>query len=299
LARGGDLDEFSGFESYLFLKRFVYFGVYAVAFLPFALTKEKRPLVFVILFAVLGVFGYLAMAARYMLFQCVLVPLFFYLIYSKKISLGSLVSIFIVCSLGLLGIFYGKEFPSVLANYVFNNGDFEFRYSEEQFDFFRSFSHLYYSIDAGVREFGRSGPLVPKDILLGPLGVVPSSIFSSLGLSDFSYLLLDFSDRFSCVNTKNISGSYASCYMPPYYIGASAYLIPLGGGFVFGVIRFFFYGVISDCWRRMKGREERLGFVVLVAISIEQIMLFIPNTSAFVAFLWLSIWLMRTFRVLR
>jgi len=286
LARGGDLDEYSGFESYLFLTRFLYFGVYAVAFLPFVMARSRNSLSFLFAFVVLGVLGYLILAARYMLFQCVLVPLLFYLAYSRRIGVGAIFSLVCVFCLALLGVFYGKELPSVLANYFLNNGDFEFRYSEESFDFFKSFSQFFYSLDAGVRRFSAGGPLISKDVLLGPFGVLPSGVLSSIGLGDFSYILLDSSDRFACVNTKTITGSYSSCFMPPYYIGVSAYVMPLVGGLVFGFVRFFIYSVVSDCWRSLVGREQHLAIVILIAISVEQLMLFIPNSSAFVSFMW-------------
>lgn len=283
LARGGDLVEFSGFEQYLFLTRFVYFGVYAVAFLPYIMHKTKYPFLYLGAFFILGSIGYFMLAARYMLFQCVLVPMLFYLAYSKRVGPGSIFALVFIAFLGVLGVFYGKELPTVLANYLFNNGNFEFSYSGEDVNFFHSFSQFFYSIDVGIGNFFQEGPHVSKDIFLGPLGVLPSSTLSNIGLSDFSYILLDPKEKFACVNTKLITGSYSSCFMPPYYIGVSAYVVPLVGGLLFGFVRFFFYSVFSDCWKQMVGREQYLSIIVIVAISIEQLMLFIPNSAAFVS----------------
>lgn len=289
LNRSGVTDEFAGFESYLFLTRFLYYGVFAVSFMPFLLKDSSRPLLSMIPLVVLGMLGYFILSARYFAFQCILVPFLMYISYKKNFNLLSVISIIFLTIFSLFFVLYGKELPGVVASYVFLGGDFEFSASGSEVNFLDAFSHLVFSIDAGVVNFLDQGILISRDIFLSILGVVPSRIFVDLGLPNLSYQLLEFGERFACVNTYVITGDYQTCFLPPYFTGASAYFFPLAGAIFFGCIRFFAYAVLSTAWRMLDGHEKYLGFIILVAISLEQVMLFIPNSSSFVVFFWISL----------
>ena len=71
LNRSGVSDEFAGFESYLFLTRFLYYGVFAVSFMPFILKDSPRPLFSMMPLIVLGVLGNFILSARDFAIQCI------------------------------------------------------------------------------------------------------------------------------------------------------------------------------------------------------------------------------------
>lgn len=159
-----------------------------------------------------------------------------------------------------------------------------------------AFSHLYYSIDAGVRNFVENGPVIYKDILVSPFGIVPSSILSDLGLSSMSYQFATPAETFSCVNTALLSND-SGCFVPPYFTGVSAYLLPIVGGFFFGFLRFYIYGLISSSWGVLEasGKERDIPVILVVFYFAEQLMLFIPATISMVVFyLLFSIFFIKT-----
>ncbi len=289
LFRSGVSDEFAGFESYLFLTRFLYYGVFAVSFMPFILKNSSHPFISLMPLVVLGMLGYFILSARYFAFQCILVPFLMYLSYKKNFNFLSIVAIIFLSIFSIFFLLYGKELPSVVASFLFLDGSFEFSASGSEVVLLDAFSHLVFSIDAGIIYFFDEGILISRDIIVSFIGIIPSRIFVDIGLPSLSYQLLEPGERFACVNTYVITGDYQTCFIPPYFTGASAYFFPLVGAILFGIIRFFAYSVISTAWKLLDGNERYLGFIILVAISLEQVMLFIPNSSSFIVFFWISL----------
>ena len=201
----------------------------------------------------------------------------------------SIVAIIFLSIFSIFFLLYGKELPSVVASFLFLDGSFEFSASGSEVVLLDAFSHLVFSIDAGIIYFFDEGILISRDIIVSFIGIIPSRIFVDIGLPSLSYQLLEPGERFACVNTYVITGDYQTCFIPPYFTGASAYFFPLVGAILFGIIRFFAYSVISTAWKLLDGNERYLGFIILVAISLEQVMLFIPNSSSFIVFFWISL----------
>jgi hypothetical protein len=191
----------------------------------------------------------------------------------------------------LLILLYGKSFGSVLGAYLLGSKNLEFGDPPSFENIMMNFGHLFYSIDVGIVNFLNSGPFIAKDILLSPIGLVPSAVFNFFDLSDLSYQLLPKDSRSACINTE-LLGVSGECYVPPYFTGISAYIMPLIGGLFFGFIRFLIYSSISKSWRKLEYELKEFKYlpvVLLIYLFLDQVMLFIPNAISSVIFLSLII----------
>lgn len=296
-ARVGSFDYFNGLEKFAFLKRFVVLSTFLVAFVPYFVATKKHLFFRISLIVLASCFTYLITVSRYSLMQGVIIPIL--LIWAVNFRKSVIINVLALLGMlfGFFVLVYGKTFLGMFGEYLFNGGEFEITKgaSKAPLD---AFIHLIYSIDAGIRNFWGDGTTVARDVLLSPLGVVPSSVFQYVGLSEISYQLVDPALKSSCINTAAIS-SREGCFLPPYFTGVSAYVAPLGGGFVFGFFRFALYAAVSKAWARLAGNEKYLPLILLALLCADQVMLFIPATISLAVFLLILIFALQQLKLLR
>ena len=284
-SRGGDFSDFEGFEEFVFLKRFAIVGLYGVAAFPFIFAGKKNIALSFFTFFSVGILGYVMTVSRFALFEGFVTPLLMYLAYTKSTSMLKKFSIYFLIGVFCFAVFrFGKEFIGAIGSFLFSGTLIELSNVDHDVDFLSSFSHLFFSVDAGINNFFSNGPFIAKDIILSVLGVVPSGVFSSLGLENLSYQLVNNESRFSCINSEKLIGNNADCIIPPYYIGASAYFFPLGGAFLFGFFRFYLYSVMHRTWIFLRGKETLLVLPYIIFLVLNQVMLFIPATISLAVF---------------
>lgn len=291
-SRGGNFEYFDSGTEYAFLKRPMMIGLLGAAYAYFFICILRRSSLYLLASVVIGVFIYSFTVSRYALFQSVFLPFAIYGIYLIGTrGVGKLYSV----SLALVGCFflafillYGKTFLFQVANYIYfgKSVDIDFESRAPVLD---SFSHLYYSIDAGINYFTLHGLMMFRDVALSPLGIIPSSLFSSLGIDSLSYQFVPPEDSFSCVNTSIVAGVYGECFVPPYFTGASAYFLPILGGVIFGFFRFSIYAIISRGWKILEERKasDQIPTLVVICLLFDQVMLFIPATISMTVFILL------------
>lgn len=287
LRRSGSLEN-SSISGVAFLTRFMILGLFVVAIYPYFVINNKKIINVTVFIYIVGVCAYLSTVSRYALFQTFVLTAMIYFVYNKKYIIAKLYFILILL-VGVIVLFFGKSIV-FYVNMLTSGQDIELITETGGFDkFILNFSHLYFSIDAGIYSFFNSGPVFPKDVLLSPLAVVPSSFFEFIGLESLSYQFVDRGLRSSCMNSSNL-GVNGGCFIPPYFTGVSAYLFPLVGAFFFGFVRFAIFASVADAYTQLQEGGSRYIHILLIAfMSLEQIMLFIPSTISLVFFLWLII----------
>lgn len=290
-------DVYEDVQQVLFLSRFLYFGVFAVCFLPYIFSNKIHSGIYLLCIAAIGVSGYLISAGRFYIAQCIVLPILLYILSRPNETgvmkfvrgkLKPLVYVF-VAILAFIVVAWGKEAAYVLPIYLVGQGDFEFKYSSADATMFlNNFSGFVVSIHAGIDNF-INHTNAPFDYFLAPFGLIPSQALESLGLPWLSYRLLPVSDQLACVNTYLISGQYGSCTIPPYNIGASAYIFPLLGGALFAFTRFYIYSVVYRSWVILGDKSRRLPFVLFAMYVFDQLGLAIPETASFAIFVILIV----------
>ena len=283
-ARGGDFSGLEGFQQYSFIKTIAQLGVFSVISLPFIITKNKHlPLSFLII-TIMAAFLYMQSVARVVFLDTVFLFVMFYLTLTNKnksaIALAAFTGAFL-----LFVVVYGKEFVGVFSAFLFTDGELAFttKYDSLISYLFSQFGHLAYTIDAGIRNFMRHGPIIPTDILLSPVGFLPSSVFSALGIPGLSYQLVEDTQRLSCINTVYFLEA-EKCSMPPYITGFSAYMFPVFGGFLFGFFRFFIFGILESAWILLRNNPEHLWIVIASLLVLTRFMLIIAPSISFAMF---------------
>lgn len=284
LARGGDFSGLVGFEQYQFLKTLAMIGLFSMVFVPYIVIDGKRATSAFLVVTLVAIPIYLLTVARVTFFDTLVLFAMLHLVLGQS-KLGSAIVNTCVFIFMLFVLFFGKEFVGVLSIYLFGSGEFAFVEGNASTitTFFTNFGPLVYSIDAGVRNFLAHGPALSADILLSPLGFLPSFVYPALGLDFLSYQVLEEGSRFSCVNTQYFVG-LDECSVPPYLTGTSAYLFPVVGGFVFGFGKFWIYSVLEAAWIRLKNRPDQLWFPLFLLLIANRLMLFIPQTISFAVF---------------
>jgi hypothetical protein len=284
-ARSGDFTGLAGFEQYQFLKTLAMIGPFSMVFAPYIVIEGKRLKSSFCIIAIFAVSIYALTVARVVFFDTFVFFSMLLIVLGRSkvvgIILATTVSLFMI-----LVLLFGKVFVGVLSAYLFADADFVFAAKSESISgyFFAHFAHLVYSIDAGIRNFQSNGPVIADDVLLSPLGFVPSFLYSAVGLDSLSYHLVDQSRWSSCINTTYFFTG-GECSIPPYFTGVSAYVLPLVGGLLFGSLRFLVYGIIEGAWIKMRKNPELLWFPVVLLFVANQLMLFIPVTIAFAVFI--------------
>lgn len=293
LTRSGVFSGLVGFEQYQFFKRLALIGSFSVIFIPFILSDGRRDISTFIILVVVTIPIYLLTVARSAILETL--GVFFILFFSSRKRWGFIfptIALITVCLL-IFTFVYGKNFVAGLSSYLFLNKDFELIQftaggSDQLNSFFGQFVHLLYSIDAGINHFFAHGPTFAKDVLLSPLGILPSSWFSAMGLDYLSYQNVPVNEMSSAINTNYFEGGDKT-FVPPYYTGFSAYLFPFVGGFIFGFVRFWMYAIIERSWVKTINCPENTWFPYLLLLLIISIMLFIPTTVSLAVFISLIV----------
>lgn len=301
LVRAGGTTGLEDFDHYLFLKRLAMIGMCSIIFVPYIIIENRRILSTFLIISTVGILIYFETVSRAIILD--LVGVFFVLYF----SLNPFKWRFILLATPVLALLvfvfvYGKIFVAALASYYFLGNEFVLAADgvDSGFSYFIAhFAHLIYSVDAGIRNFFLYGPVIPNDVLLSPLGLVPSFVFSGVGLESLSYHLVGESEKLSCINTNYILRNTDQCTIPPYLPGATAYLFPFVGAFLFGFLRFLMYSSVEICWLKLKGYPELLWFPYFLFLVSIQVMLVIPNTISFAVFLILMAWFLLSLKKVR
>jgi hypothetical protein len=287
LVRSGDISNLGGAEQYLFLKRIALIGVLSVVFLPFIISTSNKLFLNLLILIVTCILIYMQSVSRAIILDMIGV----YLVLMFMIKGFNWKFLTIVGPLFFFFIFifmFGKEAVTVLSFNYFEGENYELVSNSKSIDlsyFMKHFGHLLYSIDSGIKSFFTNGPQIGLDILLAPLGFVPSSVFKGLELEYLSYIFVDDDYKMSCINTRKILNSYGQCTLPPYYTGLSAYILPFFSAFIFAFVRFFIYSFIEISWINLKNNPELIWFPYFIFFICSQIMWVIPVTIAYAFFI--------------
>jgi hypothetical protein len=304
-ARSGNFDLIENYTQYRFLNRFSVIGLFSIVFIPYFLQKKVLIKTTFFLVFISSILVYLISVSRFALVIGIFLPALLYWSYYGKKSFNYNLFMIVMFFLALLVLFFGKSFVAYLANLIFldNNDALMVGESKKISDtlhaFLQNFSHLILSINAGILFFFSSGLVFFRDIVLAPFSIIPSAFMAGIGLEDLSYQFLDTTQRFSCVNTINIIPGSDGCFIPAYFTGASAYTLPIVGGFLFGFIKFHIYRVSVELLKRNQDPHFVVS-VLLMLFFLDQLYLFIPNTISLVVFtVLLLISITFLFRLLR
>ena len=291
LARGGEFEGFGDDTRWLFLKTVAIVLGYCFVFLPAViLSKTNRP--FLILYVALAALIYLNTPSRGLILWLVVVPVTVWL-YASRLLLKPYA--LVVLPLGIFAaaaiLLYGKPLGNVSG--ILLAGD-----SVDQLDAFQSDSGFWgvggallrnmefqwFSISAGIKYFFDSGPLIPTDVLVAPLGVVPVRVMEWLGFGYLNYGMVDV--KLACTNTAMFRATFLDgCTIPPLYSGYSAYLAPVAGGLVLSFWRNWYFGRFESIWMAFRKRGfERLWFPYLGVHLVALFFSFIAPNIAMASF---------------
>lgn len=295
--RSGNMEAYTGGAQFLFLKSVVGLGLFGVAFMPFFLVHRIHVLRAVCLLAVCGLCTYLITVSRYALMQAIVLPFALFVVYNYKRKFSSYVLIVLGAIFVAIVMIYGKSFVSGLGEYLFNGSTKIVVHEQNDGNLLDQFSGLFFSVNAGIEHFLSGDWEIPKDLIVASIGWIPRGLMSSLGLSWLLPSPLQSGQMASCVNTMQIIGAYDSCFIPPYYVGVSAYMLPVVGGFIFGYVRFFIYSTVSRAWRILdgNGRDYLLPTILLLMLIVLQLMLFIPSAMSTSIFMVIIYFILKKF----
>lgn len=290
-ARSGD---FSGFESdsrYLFLKTLGNLSLYAVCFIPAALsrTEGRRDWWSISVYLLLVLLAYLNSISRSVLLVYLIAP---FLLYTKpRLNVSSLFKLIPIAAVTLGVLYYGKGFGFYMASIL------QGRYAEltpYQADagylnsVLQNVEFSWFSVAAGIDHFFRSGPIIPDDLIYSIFGFIPDRMLDYIGLSDYSYT--NAATRLACINTAAFG--LDGCTVPSLLSGYSAYLLPMVGGACFGFIRYFVLGRIEMMWRFTSSTNYRMTWIpyfsFLLAVNFLSV---IPTAIAPTALMFFSAFL--------
>ena len=283
--RGGDFTSFAGLEQYQALKTASQIGIFAVIFVPYFIIKKPQSLAPVLLVLVSIACGfYLLSAARVVFFNTIILFIIFMFMY-KRISIGIILLSVVGFSAIAFIMLFGKV-AGVALGLLLEGNELDFGALPENFStyFFQHFSHLLYSVDAGVRNFNSYGPVITADVLLSPLGFIPSFVFTGIGLDYLNYKYVPPASQLCFINTEYFDVDSPGS-IPPYFVGVSAYIFPIVGGFIFGWVKFYSYSVVAHALSRLRSRPELLWLPLLLLLIGNNLILFIPTTIALATFL--------------
>ncbi|BDB71964.1 hypothetical protein Cthiooxydans_43760 [Comamonas thiooxydans] len=289
-ARMGEFDYFDTGAKFAFLTRPMMIGLLTASYAYFFIFIERRPYRYLFSSVCIGMAIYSVTVSRYALLEAIVLPFLIYVIYLLRRGVVGKILAFSILGLGFafaLAVFiYGKFILYQIANYFVTGESINLNVEGNQGADFGAFAHLYYSIGAGAENFFNKGIVFFKDILLSPLGILPSSTLDAIGLASLSYQFVPPEESFSCVNTS-LAANIPGCFIPPYFTGASAYFSPIFGGLLFGFIRFYVYRIVSMSWDALEriGKAKDIPVLLVLFYFFEQTMLFIPATISLSVFM--------------
>lgn len=296
-ARAGSTEGLESVSSFVFFKNIAQIGTLSLIFFPAILCQKSKGFNIGLLF-IYGILLYFLTGARAAISDTIMFALVIY-ISRNKLGFRQLVFVFACSIFGLLFTLYGKGLGDDLFSLIFDvSSNIVLRDSSFEL-FLGQFSHLIFSIDAGIINFEKDGPYISKAILLAPLGFMPGWLFNDLGLEGLSWQNVDFVDNIVCLNTMAYPLAYP-CTIPPYFVGVAAYIWPVVFGFVFGFAKFYAISIFSVAWKEYKSHPNLLWKPLLAIVLLERLTLFIPNVIglfSFIGILVLILYYLRKFIV--
>jgi hypothetical protein len=245
---------------FLFLKTLASLSLYAVCFVYANLVRGKARLL-LLSYVLLVIVAYLLSISRSLLLDFLLVP---FLVYSRAhFGVTSAARIAVISVLGGLVLFFGKNFGTYMSVVLTGTGqDYALQAKAAEYGLFNGLminvEHVWYSVEAGLVHFFENGPLFPRDLIYASLiGFVPSRVLEMIGMGAFYYG--DQQSSLPLINTE-IFGLPGST-VPAGWIGYSAYLSPVGGAIIFGMVKFYVYGRLEKLWRFARGSDVGLTWI--------------------------------------
>jgi hypothetical protein len=227
-------------QRFLFLKSLAFTFTFIVCFIPYLL-KFSNSRFYVSVYFLFTIMLYAVSLSRMVILLNLAVPLLVYLrIRSKNISTFIFLIAF-ASPLLITFLFYGKPLGYVLFKLI-TDGEIvgiEPYLSEHGLlsAFFGNFGFIWYSIEAGmVHIFSTWSPLIPTDLFLSMFGFIPSRILDYAGLSFIDYRMVE--QPLACLNSQYFG---LACTVPPRDLGLTAYILPFGGAFILGLVKYFIY----------------------------------------------------------
>jgi hypothetical protein len=280
-AKGGDFEGFGDSRKFLFLKTFASLSIYAACFIPYILVKQ-RDWLFFFLYVILTMIAYLNSISRTLILYQLILPMLvvMYVIGFKKKKV--ILSTGVVISIAFIVFFFGKPFVSVFLS----TGEFvelaAYQGAEGLWNaILRNYESLWFSVDAGWRWFFKYGFTLPTDVLMAPIGFIPSWVLENFGAGWLYYGNAE--TKMTCINT--IQFGLDECTVPPLITGMSAYMAPIAGAIAAGFVRFFVYGRLDRMWLFYKNADYSMTwipyFLFMLFIGLTS---FIPTSIALASF---------------
>lgn len=284
--RSGYFDMISeGAQHFLFFKSLAISFTFIVCFIPFML-KSSESKFYVFIYFLFAIMLYAVSVSRMVILLNIAVPLLVYLrIRVKNISTFIFFTAF-ASPLLIMFLFYGKPLGYVFFKLI-SDGKIvgvEPYLSEHGLlsAFFGNFGFIWYSIEAGMENIliTRS-PLIPTELFLSMVGFVPSRLLDYTGLSFIDYRTVDQS--LACLNTQYFG---LDCTIPPRELGLTAYIMPFGGAFILGVVKYFLFRRYEKYFIYFSRIDyAKTWYPILIIILVTMFFSFIPSVLSQLLFL--------------
>lgn len=293
--RSGNFDMISASaQHFLFFKPLAMSFTFIVCFIPYML-KCSRSNFYLFIYLVFTIMLYVVSVSRMVILLNIAVPLLVYLrIRAKNISTFVFL-IALVSPLLIAFLYYGKPLGYLLYKLI-SDGEIvgiQPYLSEHGLlsAFFGNFGFIWYSIEAGMETISTTwSPLIPTDLYLSILGFIPSRILEFTGLSFLDYRTVEQS--LACLNTQYFG---LDCTVPPRELGLAAYIMPFGGAFILGVMKYYIFRRYEKYFIFISRIDyAKTWYPILVIILATMLFSFIPTVLSQLIFLivMLFIWFM-------
>ena len=303
-ARSGVFEGFGSGVNWLFLKTFSLALLTLVScIIPYALVNKSRTKLFLSVYLAVVALAFLNAISRTMILMFLIAPFVTYALRGHhKVRLSNLgvllkprhvVVIALVAVLGGSFLYFGKSIGQVSYSYYILGRD-ETLSSDSRTSaslgaaLMDNSAFMWFSTAAGISHSYYDSPLlIPKDVLLSPLGFIPTRVMNAVGKGELSPQNVSVDKRLACINTLAFPGQ-VSCTVPPGWIGYSAYFLPFVGALLFGFVKFYLYGRIARVWKEVKAIDYRHTWVAFLAtLAVGGMTSVIPSSIALVTFVCL------------
>jgi hypothetical protein len=291
-ARGGDFEGFGDNAKYFFLKTVGSSTLLGGGLLLFLLEFKKWR--YVILYIVIVIAAYINSISRTLWLATFIAPIAVHFFSRNNLNTNTSNSkrVIIAISIGLLGVLvaqYGKIFGH-FAKAIFDptSGDYDIIAQGESsnviMNIIANYNFMFESINSGIMYFLKNGPLLSREPFLAFFfGWIPSGLLAAIGLSDFYYGNIPAEVKISCINTIDFSAD--PCSVPPLATGYSAYILPIGGGFIYGIIFGKLFSTFGSFWKNLEQSDPgKLWVLFFLFSSIINITTMIPSTIGYTVF---------------
>lgn len=301
-ARSGVFDGFGEDVRWLFLKTLASSFMFCACAVPVFLKDFGKYWHLFAIYCVLVILVFVNSISRSSILNYLLVPMAVY-VYSRKSVPLFLIAFAIGILIAAPVLLFGKSAGQWISAMAEGRSSIEFEVyltsSSVLESYLRNVEFTWYSVQAGISHFFQNGgSYFPLDVLASLLfGIFPSRVLDAIGLGALSYSGMEVDERLACVNTAQFS-SGMDCTIPPLWIGYSAYLLPFGGGLLFGFFRFFIFGRISKVWVLVKKIDyEKIWLVYFIALTSMYIMSLVPTAISQAVFMVMLVMLLRFINV--